>query len=457
MACRKHGVMLLLPHGRGNQGYRNDGERDVLAVIDKTIEEYRVDPNRIYLGGFSMGGGGTLHVAGSFPDRFAGLVPCSCWPYDWDRLKNLRHMPIWLHCGAQENAAQQNREAYEALKNRGMNVRLTIDPKSGHVITFVNFDAVLSWLLEHERRQDPERVSFTTSLQRHSGTYWVSIDEFMAHGRPASIEALISDRRIHVVTENVESFTLHPPKSLITATGPMAVTVNGRTAIPIALPRPVTKPGSTVTDALSFRTVAGSPGTESETRKRAGTSSGPIGDLFARPFALVSGTGTHEQEARVATESIVKHWVDEHLGVLAGTDDRQFGGGKMKTHSLIVVGNPHPDSVAAKAVAQLPVKVTNNKVEIGGIATEGRNLGFCVLGVNPEAGHLYVLWIGGQSSSGIELAPKQLLRENCHIRTDYVVVAAGESDDTIPRYLASGWFGSDWRIAVPREVLETWE
>jgi predicted peptidase len=49
-------------------------EAMVMAELDRTIAEYRVDTNRVYLQGNSMGGEGAYRIASRWPQRFAALV-----------------------------------------------------------------------------------------------------------------------------------------------------------------------------------------------------------------------------------------------------------------------------------------------------------------------------------------------------------------------------------------------
>ncbi len=51
------------------------GERFVLTLIDLAKAREEVDPDRVYAMGFSMGGTGSLHVAGRWPDLLAGAIP----------------------------------------------------------------------------------------------------------------------------------------------------------------------------------------------------------------------------------------------------------------------------------------------------------------------------------------------------------------------------------------------
>ncbi len=51
------------------------GERFVLTMIDIAKVQYNVDPDRVYLGGFSMGGTGSWFFSGRHPDLFAATMP----------------------------------------------------------------------------------------------------------------------------------------------------------------------------------------------------------------------------------------------------------------------------------------------------------------------------------------------------------------------------------------------
>ena len=50
-------------------------QQKVLDLLSKIVHNYRVDRNRIYLTGLSMGGYGTWSLATSRPDLFAAAVP----------------------------------------------------------------------------------------------------------------------------------------------------------------------------------------------------------------------------------------------------------------------------------------------------------------------------------------------------------------------------------------------
>jgi poly(3-hydroxybutyrate) depolymerase len=70
-------------------------EKDVMNVLGIVRREFNVDPNRIYLFGHSMGGGGTWHIAGRNPTLFAALAPAAPAIYTSpDALQAIRHVPV---------------------------------------------------------------------------------------------------------------------------------------------------------------------------------------------------------------------------------------------------------------------------------------------------------------------------------------------------------------------------
>lgn len=100
---RAHGPPRLAREGRdlpfvvaAPQSRR--GGWDVAALdrmLDEIVASNRVDQDRIYLTGISMGGFGAWAWAAARPERFAALAPiCGGGDPDWaDRLKAL---PVWV-------------------------------------------------------------------------------------------------------------------------------------------------------------------------------------------------------------------------------------------------------------------------------------------------------------------------------------------------------------------------
>jgi len=103
------------------------------ALLDDLAANYRVDKDRVYLTGLSMGGYGTWSLAAAHPQRFAAIVPiCGGGnPADAARLKNL---PIWVFHGAKDATVppERSESMVKALKAAGGNVKFTVYPDAGH-------------------------------------------------------------------------------------------------------------------------------------------------------------------------------------------------------------------------------------------------------------------------------------------------------------------------------------
>ncbi|MGB1581893.1 MAG: prolyl oligopeptidase family serine peptidase, partial [Nevskiales bacterium] len=67
--------ILVSPLGRGPYGFYSDiSERDVLDALADVEKTYDTDPERVFMGGYSMGGYGAMRLAALYPDRFAGVI-----------------------------------------------------------------------------------------------------------------------------------------------------------------------------------------------------------------------------------------------------------------------------------------------------------------------------------------------------------------------------------------------
>ena len=106
----------------------------VAELIDKLAAEHRIDPKRIYLFGFSLGGIGSWEVALDQPERFAAVVPIGGYmgsPADAGRLKNV---PVWVFNGENDptTTVQAATLMVEALRKAGGKPQFTILPGKSH-------------------------------------------------------------------------------------------------------------------------------------------------------------------------------------------------------------------------------------------------------------------------------------------------------------------------------------
>jgi predicted peptidase len=105
--------------------YRALSEADVMTVVDLVRREYRVDPNRIYLMGHSMGGFGTWWLGQKYASTWAAIAAMSGVLPDVDyQLPKLANVPVQISIGGAETPAwvDASRALAETMKGKGMTV-----------------------------------------------------------------------------------------------------------------------------------------------------------------------------------------------------------------------------------------------------------------------------------------------------------------------------------------------
>jgi len=89
--------VTVFPNGI-DKGWDIGGDRDinyVKALIDAMVSKYKIDRNRVYLSGFSMGGMFTYHAMNRIPDLIAAFAPISGYPMGGTTANaNVRPIPI---------------------------------------------------------------------------------------------------------------------------------------------------------------------------------------------------------------------------------------------------------------------------------------------------------------------------------------------------------------------------
>jgi pimeloyl-ACP methyl ester carboxylesterase len=129
-------------------------EDHLIQLLDHVVDRLRVDRNRVYVTGLSMGGYGTWRIAARYPNRFAAAVPICGGGRD-EYAAALKDLPIWCFHGAKDTLVEprHSQEMIDAIKAAGGSPRLTIYPDVGHNswVRAYNDPALFEWLRSHSR------------------------------------------------------------------------------------------------------------------------------------------------------------------------------------------------------------------------------------------------------------------------------------------------------------------
>ncbi len=162
-------------------------EAHIDPLFDRLIQDAvifeRVDPDRVYLMGYSAGGDGVYQVAPRMADRFAAAAMMAGHPNEASPV-NLRNLPFIINVGANDGAYDRNAIARRwgeqldelARKDGGGYIHEThLREGMGHWMKLQDASAV-PWMMQYTRQALPERVVWRQDDVLEGRLYWLAAD-----------------------------------------------------------------------------------------------------------------------------------------------------------------------------------------------------------------------------------------------------------------------------------------
>jgi predicted peptidase len=136
------------------KGERWDVEQ-MVALVKHVAATHRVDRQRMYCTGLSMGGYGTWAITAKYPKLFAAAVPI-CGGGDPANATALAKLPIWAFHGDKDTSVplERSQVMVDAIREAGGDAKLEIYPGVGHNSwsqTYANPE-LYRWLLSHQKQ-----------------------------------------------------------------------------------------------------------------------------------------------------------------------------------------------------------------------------------------------------------------------------------------------------------------
>ncbi|MFG0251472.1 MAG: transglutaminase domain-containing protein [Phycisphaerales bacterium JB038] len=235
-------------------------------LFDRLIETYvaarGVDPDRVYLLGYSAGGDGVYQLAPRMADRLAAASMMAGHPNEASPL-GLRNLPFFLFMGGKDGAYNRNQVAREwgaklaALQTEdpeGYPHRLTIYEDKGHWMGGKDRE-VLPWMAAETRDPWPKRIVWRQDDVTHTRFYWLGMAEEDA--KPGvTVIAEVEGQTIRIETEDVQRLTLRLRDELIDLDEMIHIEVNGENILNIALRRTASAIAESLAERADPRTAA---------------------------------------------------------------------------------------------------------------------------------------------------------------------------------------------------------
>jgi pimeloyl-ACP methyl ester carboxylesterase len=431
------GVIILSPFGRGPTDYKVWGEVDVLCAIREAMRAYRVDEDRVYMTGVSMGGTGCWQIATHYPDIFAAIAPvCGnadhrVWEREWNwgqkertfmsevrdfmencespvfLAENLMHVPVYcVHGDADEVVpVGHSRSMVGRLRELGYSVIYDEQKGVGHGGFYAGtFEKLYKWLLKQVRNRNPKRITYKTGWLRYRGAYWVEINRFERYLDFATISAeIVGQNAISVRTSNVAHFTLRLNDNIVDTSKEVSVSINGE----FVYRGSVGKDGRlsfakrNLPDGTCKWVVSKPP----EGLVKSAQLEGPIETAFLSRFIIAYGTiGEEPAEAEVnesEARKLAAHWARWASGRAIVKRDVDITEEDLKTANIILVGNAKNNLLIKRINAFLPIRFDvgeNAIVMANGLRFSGDDVGVKMVYPSPLNPRKLVVVIGGVTS-----------------------------------------------------------
>ncbi|MDQ6665977.1 MAG: prolyl oligopeptidase family serine peptidase [Acidobacteriota bacterium] len=371
--------------GRGNNAYRWAGETDVFETLESVQKRYKIDPDRIVLRGFSMGGAGAWHIGLQHPSRWAafeagaGFTETKIYAkrdlmpayqesllhiYDArDYALNAFDVPTVGYGGEDDPQKQASINIREQLTKEGfsftpeglnwttkdLRALFLIGPHTQHKF-HPDSKAISDKFLDQtvvDGRHAPDHIRFVTYTTRFNHCFWVTVEGLGRHYERADVDARLDGGRLAVSTNNVSRISFTLPRT------PQSITIDGQTmGFQLSLDRTSGKWAASGGSGL---------------RKFHGLQ-GPIDDAFMDSFLCVRPTGWPSPGTAYASKKL-ERFANEYAKYLRGDvrikDDRAVTPEDIADSNLILFGDPASNAVIRRIAAKLPLRWTKENITLG--------------------------------------------------------------------------------------------
>lgn len=152
--------VLVSPQCPADRVWRDD---ELLALLDNVIARHKIDTNRVYLTGLSMGGYESWSLGTKYPERFAAMAPIcgggeqiAVLLSSRQKKAALNSLGVWAFHGAKDPVVplEESQRMTNALMRAGCkDVKLTVYPEDGHDSWTHAYEEpeIWNWFLAHSR------------------------------------------------------------------------------------------------------------------------------------------------------------------------------------------------------------------------------------------------------------------------------------------------------------------
>lgn len=204
------------------------------ALIQTAVVEMEVNPDKVYLLGYSAGGDGVWRMAPRMADRWAAASMMAGHPGEVSQV-NLRNVPFMIWMGEYDGAYDRNKLAVE--KGRVMDSLQQAEPEGyihethivkgkGHWMDRAD-TAAIAWMTKYKRNALPKKIVWRQEEVMRPFMYWLGVD--LETARPGmAVVAELSGNEIKIEACDYPKLRIYLNDRMVDMDKPVKVTYKGK-------------------------------------------------------------------------------------------------------------------------------------------------------------------------------------------------------------------------------------
>ncbi len=501
-------AIVLHPFGRYCCANKFAGEVDLFEALENARTHYKIDPNRISVRGFSMGGAAAWQFGTHFAGLWAAVAPGAGFaetaefnrvfgpgktpPPWWEQVlyrwydatlyaANLANTTTVAYSGELDGQKQAADIMLRYAEKEGLTIPHIIGPQTKHEYhpdSKPKIEEIVTAAAVKGRDEMSKKVHFTTYSLIYPRMNWVTIDGMEKEWERADVTAELSaDGKLKVVTNNISSLslgggTILPNQKVQQMPGPChSVEING-TAVIQATPdniwgvqmwkRDGTWKGVVTGGSSSTRRFAATPESQpkpSQAPKAASVAQGvakntnlcgPIDHAFMSSFLFVRPTGKPLNDkvgawTQAELEHAIGFWRKVFRGDVRVKDDTAITAEDVANSNLILWGDPSSNAALAKLLGRLPLQWTRDTLTFAGQSYSAADHAPVLIYPNPANPSRYIV-----INSGPTFREEALLNNAQQIPKlpDWAIIDLNTPPDgrNPGEVVNAGFFDEQWRV-----------
>lgn len=210
-------------------------EAHIDALFDRLIEDYvaleNVNPNRVYILGYSAGGDGVYQLGPRMADRWAAAAMMAGHPNETSPL-GLRNVPFAIQVGALDDGFNRNKVAAEWGKKLddlreadpgGYEHFVELHEGKHHWMELADRKAI-PWMEKFTRQPIPDKVVWKQDDVVHTQLYWLAVSKDVAK-RSQEIVAERKGQTFTLTAKDVPTFSVLLNDAMCNLDEPVTVTL----------------------------------------------------------------------------------------------------------------------------------------------------------------------------------------------------------------------------------------